>query len=98
LGHVVVWLAATGPEAVRHAVTDRPDMVLMDIGLRGLMDGIEAAGHIQPQVPIPTAYISASLDDHTLRRAQTTEPAGYLHKPVTEEALQQALARALGES
>ena len=63
----------------------------------GPMDGIEAAGHIQAQVPIPVVYISAYLDDQTLRRAQMTEPAGYLQKPVTEEALQQALARALGE-
>jgi CheY-like chemotaxis protein len=97
LGHVVVGLAATGLEAVQHAVTDRPDVVLMDIGLRGQMDGIEAAGHIQAQVPIPVVYISAYLDDQTLRRAQMTEPAGYLQKPITEEALQQALARALGK-
>jgi CheY-like chemotaxis protein len=61
------------------------------------MDGIEAAGRIQAQVPIPVVYISASLDDHTRRRAQTTEPAGYLQKPVIAEALRQTLVRALGE-
>jgi two-component system cell cycle sensor histidine kinase/response regulator CckA len=92
LGHVVVGLAATGPEAVRQAVTDRPDVVLTDIGMRGQMDGIEAAGHIRARLPIPVVYISADLDAQTLRRAQATAPAGYLQKPVTEEALQQALA------
>jgi two-component system cell cycle sensor histidine kinase/response regulator CckA len=97
LGHMVVGLAATGPEAGQHAVTHRPDVVLIDIRLRGQMDGIEAAGHIQARVPVPVVYISAYLDAQTFRRAQTTQPAGYLQKPITEEALQQALARALGE-
>jgi two-component system cell cycle sensor histidine kinase/response regulator CckA len=53
LGHVVVGLAATGLEAVQHAVTDRPDVVLMDIGLRGQMDGIEAAGTSRHRCPSP---------------------------------------------
>ena len=77
LGYTVVGLAASGEEAIAQAAGLQPDVVLMDIGLRGVMDGIEAAQHIRAWAPIPVIYVSASTDAPTVARAWQTAPAGY---------------------
>ena len=95
LGHTVVGLAASGEEAIAQAEALRPDVVLMDICLRGAMDGVEAARHIRARAPIPFIYLSAYVDALTAARAQQTAPAGYLVKPVAEDKLRDALEQAL---
>jgi CheY-like chemotaxis protein len=97
LGYRVVAVAASGEEAIAQAATLRPDMALMDIGLRGAMDGIEAARHIRARAPIPVVYVSAATDASTVARARQSAPAGYLVKPVSDRALRATLARVLGE-
>lgn len=77
LDYTVVGLAASGEEAIAQAAGLQPDVVLMDIGLRGVMDGIEAARHIRARAPIPVIYVSASTDAPTVARAWQTAPAGY---------------------
>jgi CheY-like chemotaxis protein len=94
-GYRVVGLVATGPEAIEKAVTLRPDVVLMDIRLRGEMDGIEAAQSIQARAPIPVVYMSVFTDPATLARTTRTHAAGYLRKPFQNDKLQQALHQAL---
>jgi two-component system, response regulator PdtaR len=96
LGYTVVGLAASGEEAIAQAAGLQPDVVLMDIGLRGVMDGIEAARHIRAWAPIPVIYVSASTDAPTVARAWQTAPAGYLVKPVPDHELHAILVRALG--
>ena len=95
LGYTVVALAATGPEAIRQALLHRPDLVLMDIRLQGAMDGIEAAAVIRSHLDLPVVYLSADADAMALARADATRPAGFLHKPVSDQDLEHTLARAL---
>jgi DNA-binding NarL/FixJ family response regulator len=95
LGYTVVGLAASGEEAVAHTAALQPDIVLMDIGLRGTMDGVDAARQIRARAAVPVIYLSASTDARTVARALQTAPAGYLVKPVPDHDLRAALARAL---
>lgn len=83
LGYTVPITVFTGKEAVRQADTMHPDLVLMDIKLRGDMDGIEAAEHIKT-MGIPVIFLTAFVDNKTLQRAKITEPYGYLLKPFEE--------------
>jgi len=81
LGYNVVDLAASGEQAIEAAGRYRPDLVLMDIILRGKMDGIEAAGQIRSRYGLPVIFLTAHTDDQTLQRAKVTDPFGYLIKP-----------------
>jgi signal transduction histidine kinase len=81
MGYEISSIAATGEDAIQKAAEIRPDLVLMDIVLKGDMDGIEAAAHIREQADIPIIYITAYWDDKTLKRTKATEPVGYILKP-----------------
>jgi signal transduction histidine kinase len=95
LGHTVPVVVGSGPEAVRQAAVVQPDLVLMDIHLKGEMDGIEAAEQIRAQGDIPIVYLTAYADDPTLQRAKITEPYGYLLKPFQTRELQITIEMAL---
>ena len=95
LGYEVPAIAASGKQAIERSVEIRPDLALMDIRLRGKMDGIEAAAQIQSAVDIPVVYLTAFADDTTLDRARTTTPFGYVLKPFTEQELHSAIEMAL---
>jgi len=71
------------------------DLVLMDIRLRGEMDGIQAAAEIRARYDIPVVYISAYADEETLQRAKVTEAYGYVLKPFEERDLRVAVEMAL---
>jgi CheY-like chemotaxis protein len=94
-GYTVVGRAATGDEAVRCAVTLCPHVVLMDIHLRGNMDGVEAAQAIQAQRPTPIVFLSANVDAATLVHPRATGAVAYLSKPIADHTLQQTLWRVL---
>ncbi len=81
LGYHVTAIASSGDEAIRKAADTHPDLVLMDIVLKGDMDGVQTAEQIQSQFNIPVIYLTAYADDGTLERAKTTKPSGYLLKP-----------------
>jgi signal transduction histidine kinase/DNA-binding response OmpR family regulator len=87
LGYEVVDTVGTGPQAIEQAERREPDLVLMDIQLRGSMDGIEAADRIR-HLDVPVVYLTAFSDDATLRRARETEPFGYVLKPFDDRELQ----------
>jgi PAS domain S-box-containing protein len=95
MGYEVPDLAASGEEAIEKACRLHPDLVLMDIVLRGDMDGIEAARRIRERFDIPVVFLSAYEDQHTLGRAKTTEPFGYLLKPYEEKELHTTIETAL---
>ena len=87
LGYAVCGTAASGRKAVEKAAATQPDLVLMDIRLRGDIDGVEAASQIRERLGIPVVYLTAYTDEETVRRAKQTEPLGYLVKPFDENVL-----------
>jgi PAS domain S-box-containing protein len=82
-GYNVPAMVSTGEDAVDKAGKLRPDLVLMDIKLKGKIDGIEAAGQIKLRYNIPVIYLSAYSDEYTVKRAKITEPSGYIVKDET---------------
>ena len=96
LGHTVVGIAVSAEQAVTLAERERPDVVLMDIRLTGLRDGIEAAAEIRDRYDIPSIFLTANTDPATLRRAEQTKPIGILQKPLERARLRAMLARASG--
>ncbi|MDZ7337823.1 MAG: response regulator [candidate division KSB1 bacterium] len=95
LGYDVVGLATSGERAVAMAQEKRPDLVLMDIKLRGAMDGVEAAERITGSLSIPVIFVTANSDDLTLQRAKVTTPFGYVLKPFEPRELHIAIEIAL---
>jgi signal transduction histidine kinase len=87
LGVEVVGTASSAETAIRLVEHWHPDLVLMDIHLKGKMDGIDAAAEIREKFDVPTVYVTAHSDDGTLRRARGTEPLGYLVKPLSQRDL-----------
>ena len=94
LGYHASATASSGQEAVLIAELVRPDLVLMDILLKGNIDGIEAARQIRDRFSIPVVYLTAHSDDATLQRAKLTEPLGYLLKPINPEELKSVMVMA----
>ncbi|MFA9452502.1 MAG: response regulator [Candidatus Aminicenantaceae bacterium] len=72
-----------------------PDLFLMDIGLKGTMDGIEAARIIQDSMKVTVIFLTGFTDNATVLRAEDADTAGYIVKPICEDELQQTLAKAL---
>lgn len=95
LGYTVPAIAASGEMAVEKAIELRPDLVLMDIRLKGEMDGIEAAQKIWEWLQIPVIYVTGHSDQSTLERAKITAPFGYILKPLKERELYVAIETAL---
>ncbi len=95
MGYGVAGVATSGEEAVGAISGLRPDIVLMDIMLKGEMDGIDAAEKVRADFDVPVIYLTAYADDTTLQRAKITEPYGYLIKPFDERDLSIAIEMAL---
>ena len=95
VGYAVVGVVDSGREAIKHTENTRPNLVLMDIKLKGDMDGIEAAGEIHSRFDVPIIYLMAYADEDTLQRAKLTEPFGYILKPFEERGLQTIIETAL---
>lgn len=87
LGYSVPVVVSSGEQALKRAEKSPPDLVLMDIRLKGEMDGIETAKQIRDHLDIPVVYLTAYADDNTLDRAKLTESYGYLIKPFEEKEL-----------
>lgn len=95
LGYKVVASVASGEEALQKVVEAQPDLVLMDIMLKGKMDGIETTEEIHKNFDIPVIYLTAYADEKTLGRAKITEPFGYIIKPFDERDLHTTIEIAL---
>jgi len=95
MGYTVTGTASSGQEAVEMAGDGQPDLILMDIVLKGDMDGIDAAQQIISLYNIPVIYITAYADEKILERAMVTEPYGYLIKPFKETELKANIKMAL---
>jgi PAS domain S-box-containing protein len=95
MGYEVPVIAGTGEEAVSKLLETEPDLVLMDIHLRGGVTGIEAAHRIRQRLDVPIVYLTAFSDSETLDQAQLTEPYGYVLKPFEEKSLHAILQMSL---
>ncbi len=91
LGYMVTGKASSGAVAIALALETKPQLVLMDIILKGDMDGITAAARIREQLDIPVVFLTAYADDKTLQRAKLTQPFGYVVKPFTSKDLKIAV-------
>lgn len=94
-GYRVVAIVASGEEALRVAEAIRPDLLLMDIQLKGSMDGIEAARRIRSRMNISVIFAAAFGDPATLKRVQLSDPSGMIRKPYDDQEIRLSIATAL---
>jgi PAS domain S-box-containing protein len=95
LGYAIASIALSGEEAVRAASELRPDIVLVDVVLKGPMDGIAVADEMRTRLDLPIVYVTAYADESTVQRAKVTEPYGYIVKPFAESEVHAAVETAL---
>ncbi|PTY06647.1 response regulator [Opitutaceae bacterium EW11] len=95
LGYSIAGTVDAGDEAVRQAFALHPDLVLMDIQLKGAMDGIEAARQIKVTCALPVVFLTGHFEPEVLRRAKETEPYGFILKPFSQRDLMVQLEMAL---
>ena len=95
LGFSVIAAVASAEEGIEIATREVPDIVLMDIRLKGKKDGVEAAREIRARVDVPIVYLTAYSDNATLARVQQDEVCGYVLKPFHERELQEAIELAM---
>jgi DNA-binding LytR/AlgR family response regulator len=91
LGYDVTGIIPRGEEAVMHVFENPPDIVLMDINLKGPLDGIETAKMMQKNGEMPIIYLTANTDDATFNRAKSTRPYAFISKPFKQLDLQRAI-------
>jgi two-component system, response regulator PdtaR len=87
IGCEVLAVIDNGEEAVRQAYALQPDLVLMDVQLKGAMDGTEAARQIRVSSGVPVIFLTSHSDAAVIRRAKETEPYGFILKPFSEREL-----------
>lgn len=95
MGYQPAGRAVSGEHALALACERRPDLVLMDIRLKGAMDGIDAAVEIRRRLHVPVIFLTAYSEDATLERAKLAEPYGYILKPFNDRELKSAIEIAL---
>ncbi len=95
MGYEVVGTADTGEKAIRLARETRPSLMLMDICIKGPMDGIDTAAVIRRDLQVPVVFLTSFADEETIRRAAQTAPYGYLTKPYKAKELRAAIEVAL---
>jgi PAS domain S-box-containing protein len=95
LGYDVPATASNHAAALDRIEENRPDLIFMDIKLKGETDGVEIAGEIKDKYDIPVIFLTSFVDKTTLDRAKITEPYGYIVKPFNETDLRTAVELAL---
>jgi DNA-binding response OmpR family regulator len=95
LGFRVIDMVDSADEGVAIATSELPDLVLMDIRLRGTKDGVQACEEIRRQVDVPIIYVTAHSDEQTVSRAKRTDHDGFILKPFHRHELQSTIEVAL---
>ncbi len=96
LGYDAPAIAASGEGAIKKVEEIKPNLVLMDIMLKGDMNGIEAAEQICDRFDVPVVYVTASMDKKMQERAKSAKPFCYINKPFEDNELSSAIEKALG--
>ena len=91
LGYEVSGMVPRGEDALAHIKESMPDIILLDIQLKGQLDGIETAEKILQLTNVPIIYLTANADEATFNRAKTTKPAAFISKPFKQLDLQRAI-------
>lgn len=97
MGYTVVDIVSSGAKAIEKTAETQPDIILMDIVIKGEIDGITTAEKIRKKSNIPIIYITAYADDETLERAEITGSYGYILKPFKERELHATIKMALNK-
>lgn len=92
LGYEITGIETRGEDAVNHALENHPDVILMDIQLKGKIDGVETAKTIQKTLDIPIVYLTANSDDASFERAKGTRPHAFISKPFSKMNLERTIA------
>ncbi len=92
LGYQVTGMESKGELAISHVVNNPPDIILMDVNLKGELDGIDTAKRIQQTQNIPIVYLTANNDEHTFAKAKDTHPHAFISKPFNRLNLQRTIA------
>jgi CheY-like chemotaxis protein len=95
LGFSVIAAVDTADEGIAIATSQHPDLVLMDIRLKGDKDGIQAATEIRRQIDVPIIYLTAYSDRHTVERAKASEHDAFILKPFQKRELQSTIEVAM---
>ena len=95
LGYEVTGIVPRGEEAIMHVEENKPDIVLLDINLKGTLDGIETAQAMQKIADVPIIYVTANADEATFNRAKETRPYAFIAKPIKNIDLQRAIELAI---
>ena len=95
LGYEVCGRAVSASEAMELVVKAMPDLVLMDINIKGDVDGIDTANMIKKGFNIPVVYVTSHSDGPTIERARATKPDGFIVKPFDDNDLRGAIELAL---
>lgn len=91
LGYEVTGMISKGEEALTHVRQNRPDIVIMDIQLKGKMDGIDTVQEIHREFNLPVIYLTANVDEEYFNRAKETNPYAFISKPFKKLDLQHAI-------
>lgn len=91
LGYEVTGILPRGEEAIIHVEENKPDIVLLDINLKGKLDGIETALRLQKLADIPVIFLTANSDEATFNRAKVSKPYAFISKPYKQLDLQRAI-------
>lgn len=92
LGYEVTGIESRGEDAINHALENRPDIILMDIQLKGKLNGIDTAKEIQNTADIPLIYLTANSDEASFQKAKETHPYAFISKPFNKLNLERTVA------
>jgi CheY-like chemotaxis protein len=95
LGFEIIGAVDSAEEGIAIATRELPDVILMDIRLKGKKDGIQAAQEIRQQVDLPIIYVTAYSDARTVERVKRTEHDGFILKPFHRHELQSTIQVAI---
>src|SRR5262245_45323549 len=96
-GYEVAAVVDTGEEALTQAERLQPDLALMDISLRGKLDGVETASQVFSRFGVPVVFVTGLADDVTIERSQAARAFGYVLKPFRQEDLKSSIDLALSK-
>ncbi len=90
-GYEVTAILARGEDALQTIAANRPDIVLMDVSLKGQLDGVETSQQIYDRFQVPVIFLTANHDDDTFERARDTRPFAFISKPFKRRDLIRAI-------